>query len=356
MAMRIASQNAERFSNLPWPYVWSSSAGLSLTCTEKKVSVAPTRSSPEWAASDNTPRDPDSSPAASFNSVMAPAASIEFRDTFRFSAEDSARVNAGCWTACGLDVARLIEFLDYKRALGRVQPGDSEGVRLPGAVLITGGLHERQHLRGRREIADRGGQIVVWAVFAADEAPDGRQYAAEVDCVGLADQSSGLAEIQNSQLAAGLEYTVELAQAGLVVGQISESESRDNQIERRGFQRQAERIGFNGNGIGLAGVLRSKFHGSAAEHAARKIRCQDWARTPGAVLEESHGHVAGAAADVEDSGIGVGEDGPEAPRRAPPPEPVHVGGEHMIQQVVPRRNGVEHLAHCSCGRCFVCRA
>src|ERR1017187_9358755 len=218
MAMRIASQNAERFSNLPWPYVLSSSAGLSLTCTEKKVSVAPTRSSPEWAASDNPPRDPDSSPAASFNSVMAPAASIEFRDTFRFSAEDSARVNAGCWTACGLDVARLIEFLDYKRALGRVQPGDSKGVWLPGALFIAGGIHQSQHRGRRRKIADRNGQIIIGTIFAADEAPDGRKDAAEVDCIGLADQSSGLAEIQNSQLAAGLEHPAELAQAGGLIG------------------------------------------------------------------------------------------------------------------------------------------
>ena len=35
----------------------------------------------------------------------------------------------------------------------------------------------------------------------------------------------------------------------------------------------------------------------------------------------------------------------EAPRRPPPPQPVHVGGEHVIQQVVARRDRVEHLAH-----------
>jgi len=69
--------------------VWSSSAGLSLTWTEKKVSPAPTRSSrsaPHPTARPATRQQP----AASFSSVIAAAASIECSATRRFSAENPA--------------------------------------------------------------------------------------------------------------------------------------------------------------------------------------------------------------------------------------------------------------------------
>src|ERR1700756_2679033 len=85
--IRPASASDETFSILPCPYVWSSSAGLSETWTEKKVSAAPARSSAECAASDSTPNEPENSPAASLSSVMAAAASMEWRATRRFSAE-----------------------------------------------------------------------------------------------------------------------------------------------------------------------------------------------------------------------------------------------------------------------------
>src|SRR5208283_1922071 len=49
---------AEKFSNLPWPYGWRSSAGWSETRTERKVMTAATRSRPEWRASERTPKLP----------------------------------------------------------------------------------------------------------------------------------------------------------------------------------------------------------------------------------------------------------------------------------------------------------
>ena len=36
-----------------------------------------------------------------------------------------------------------------------VKPGDAEGVGLPRAIAVAGGLHKRQHLRRRRKIARR---------------------------------------------------------------------------------------------------------------------------------------------------------------------------------------------------------
>src|SRR5579859_3563973 len=98
-AMSPASKKAEIFSTLPWPYVWSSSAGLSETRTEKNVRVAAARSSPEWAASDSTPSEPEMIPAASFNAVMQVAASAEFSATRRFKAEFSAGLDTDVFAA-----------------------------------------------------------------------------------------------------------------------------------------------------------------------------------------------------------------------------------------------------------------
>ena len=63
----------------------------------------------------------------------------------------------------------------------------------------------------------------------------------------------------------------------------------------------------------------------------------------GAEAVEGKGHVAGTAAEVEDDGVWAGEDGAEGAGGATPPEAVDAGGEQVVEQVVARRNGVEHL-------------
>src|SRR6202165_2729107 len=76
---------AEKFSNLPCPYWWSASAGLSETRTEKNVIRAAIRSNPEWAASDKIPSEPVAIPTTIFRLVITKAASTEFPATARFS-------------------------------------------------------------------------------------------------------------------------------------------------------------------------------------------------------------------------------------------------------------------------------
>ena len=58
---------------------------------------------------------------------------------------------------------------------------------------------------------------------------------------------------------------------------------------------------------------------------------------------EGEGHVAGAAAEIEDDGFGAFEDGAEGARRATPPEAVDAGREEMVGAVVGGRDGREHL-------------
>jgi len=99
--------------------------------------------------------------------------------------------------------------------------------------------------------------------------------------------------------------------------------------------------------------LRAELAHAAGEHAAGEVGGEDGARTFRPVFEEGHGHVAGAAADVEDGRVRPGEDLAKAARRAPPPEPVNVGAEHVVEQVVARGDGVKHLPHSLRRGCFV---
>ncbi len=62
-----------------------------------------------------------------------------------------------------------------------------------------------------------------------------------------------------------------------------------------------------------------------------------------AVFEQRHGHVAGAAAEIEGDGFGVLEDGTEEAGGAGPPGAVDAGGEEMVGAVVGGGDGVEHL-------------
>src|SRR5271166_740224 len=104
---RPVSMKAEKFSTLPCPYWWSASAGLSETRTEKNVTIAAMRSSPECAASDKMPRLPVVSPTTIFRVVIAIAASTEFPATARFS----ARMDSGLSVAASMGMTALSPLL-----------------------------------------------------------------------------------------------------------------------------------------------------------------------------------------------------------------------------------------------------
>lgn len=63
----------------------------------------------------------------------------------------------------------------------------------------------------------------------------------------------------------------------------------------------------------------------------------------GAVFQEGKGHVAGAAAEVENYGFGPLENGTEGTGGAGPPPAVDTDGENVVEQVVLRSDGIEHL-------------
>ena len=69
----------------------------------------------------------------------------------------------------------------------------------------------------------------------------------------------------------------------------------------------------------------------------------------GAMLLECKGHVAGAAAEVDNAGLRVFKDGAETAGGAPPPGAIDAAGEEMVEDVVAGGDVVEHLLDLLCG-------
>ncbi len=68
-----------------------------------------------------------------------------------------------------------------------------------------------------------------------------------------------------------------------------------------------------------------------------------WLDLP-SVTMKSKCHVASAAAQIQHTDARSGEDVSEGPGSSPPPQMVDIEREEMIEKVVTRRDGAEHLA------------
>jgi len=106
----------------------------------------------------------------------------------------------------------------------------------------------------------------------------------------------------------------------------------------------------------MTSLARRKLLPGALQHRGGKIRGDDRHSLVGPASQQRESHVAGAAADVEDARFGPHQNMQKTARRAPPPDAIHVAGEHVIQQVVARRDAVEHFADGAGRTGFVLRA
>jgi hypothetical protein len=104
-------------------------------------------------------------------------------------------------------------------------------------------------------------------------------------------------------------------------------------------------VSFECDGDGAIRLGGTKLLRTSTQHAMRKIRCENGTRILCAVLQQGHGQVAGTAADVQHGGFRIGEYVTEIRGGATPPQPIDVGGEDVIEQVVARSDAVEHLLH-----------
>src|SRR5437868_7829586 len=92
---------------------------------------------------------------------------------------------------------------------GAVEACGAEGVAGPGGVGEAGGGDQFLHALGGREAADRVRQVRVGGEVAGDEAAEARQDVPEIEIVDRADETSGLVELEDGDLAAGPEDAVE---------------------------------------------------------------------------------------------------------------------------------------------------
>ena len=147
------------------------------------------------------------------------------------------------------------------------------------------------------------------------------------------------------------QHAVNLRQTTIVVGQIAKSESRRDQLKLAGSKRKIQRIGFDPANVS---ACRTSLPPAPAWHARSPRRTAWWSAVQPAIQRECH--VAGAAAQIEHLRVGTPQHFGEHARGAVPPHPIDVHREHVIQQIVARRDRGEHLAHrIRCGR-FVARA
>src|SRR3989338_5231400 len=86
--MRNPSKALEKYSALPWPCAWVSSAGPSASDSMASAISAPARLTKDSSASDSSPTEPVSHQAAPLSRMVESAAAIE-RYAQRFSEVDS---------------------------------------------------------------------------------------------------------------------------------------------------------------------------------------------------------------------------------------------------------------------------
>src|SRR6478609_4221574 len=127
-----------------------------------------------------------------------------------------------------------------------IKPGDPEGIRRPAYVTKASSLHAAPHLLWRRELADRCWEVFIGATHAGNQSTHARQNVAKVEGIKLAHKSARFAEIEYADFPARFEHAKDLAQAGVIVGQIAEAEGGDNQIHFIFGNRKRQRVSLNG--------------------------------------------------------------------------------------------------------------
>jgi hypothetical protein len=223
---------------------------------------------------------------------------------------------------------------------GVVEARGAEGVAGPGGVGESGVFDQLQHAGWAGEAFDRCGKIGVGANVAGDEAAYFGQDGFEVDVIERAYEAIGLIAFEDSDLAARAEDAVEFGEAFLVVGKVAEAEGGGDEVDGGVGDGEMQRVGFDGDD-----VVWGEFFCAAGEHLVGEVDGEDWSGVRGdwAVFEEGHGHVAGAAAEVERDGLGVLEDRAEDAGGAAPHPAIEASREDVVGAVVGGCDGVEHL-------------
>src|SRR5260370_33198470 len=135
-----------------------------------------------------------------------------------------------------------------------------------------------------------------------------------------------LREFQDGDSAAGLQYTLNLAQPGFIVGEVAKTEGGGHQVKRSTGERKTQGVGLKKRHWRRSGLVRrTRLGGSLLfrpnQHWMGEIRTDD-SGFPG--RRESESEIAGSAAEIQDKAIGTVEDEFQSPRSARAPEPIQL--------------------------------
>src|SRR5206468_5912067 len=142
-----------------------------------------------------------------------------------------------------------------------------ECIRNPTDFLKASALHSHKHLRRSGKPRYGIGQVRIRAFDAGDECPNSRQDSLKVYVVNLPEQAFRLAAFENTNFSPGLQHAQDLAQPGVVVGQITKSKSGSHEVEAviRKWKLQGVRLNPGD------GRVRSGFPPSQLQHGVRKV-------------------------------------------------------------------------------------
>src|SRR6185437_1832974 len=162
-------------------------------------------------------------------------------------------------------------------------------------LMKAGSLHAREHLLRRRKLLHGGGKVFIRSAHAGKEGADSRKNFTEIEAIELPHEPTGFTEIKYSDLSLWLEHAEDLAQPGIIVGQIAETEGGNHQIH--GAMRKGQLEGIALYGLNL---LCCVFCHAVLQHLVGEIESIDRRTTS---LLGSNGmkrdrHVSGTGAEI----------------------------------------------------------
>src|SRR6185369_12987353 len=166
------------------------------------------------------------------------------------------------------------------------------------------------------------------------------KHVLEVEVIELSDRSLRLAEIEDADFPVGAQNAEYLSQPSVVICEVSESEGGRHEVKGGVLKRHVQSVGFH-----PAQRSSLPFDLRTTQHLARKICAGNRGSASAGAPIQSKGHVAGPAAEIEHLCIVLAEDVAESTSGTPPPETIDVHRQHVIEQIVAGRDGVEHLPH-----------
>src|SRR5579884_662998 len=174
-----------------------------------------------------------------------------------------------------------------------IEPGDAECIGCPAAVAKSSILHARNHFGGWGEALDGSWKVSVRAVIARNQLANPRKNGLEIHVVDPAERSLRFAKLQNPAFTPRAKHPTNFAQSSIVVGKISKTERRRNQIKALIRKRKLKCISLDPfHRLRSIGLFRCQH-----EHGVRKVCAGDFG--PFTLLSQRESHISRTAAEIK---------------------------------------------------------